>query len=247
MSVRRPACCSPTGAAIPTSSLDGPGTDGVARALCEAARAGRRGEGAGLALAPGPAVVQRAAEPAPRRGDRGRRAASACSTSGCGPAGSHHQKFVVLRHPGRPELDVAFVGGIDLCHSRRDDAEHHGDPQKQPMAAVYGPRPPWHDIQLAVRGPAVADVEATFRERWDDPAPLTRNPVERAQRAAPRRRPPAGSAARAAAATRSRAGTAHVQLLRTYANRHPGYPFAPRRRAQRRPRLHQGRRRGRTA
>ena len=40
------------------------------------------------------------------------------------PGGSHHQKFVVLRHPGRPELDVAFVGGIDLCHSRRDTADH---------------------------------------------------------------------------------------------------------------------------
>ncbi len=37
------------------------------------------------------------------------------------PGGSHHQKFVALRHPGRPELDVAFVGGIDLCHSRADD------------------------------------------------------------------------------------------------------------------------------
>ena len=46
------------------------------------------------------------------------------------PGGSHHQKFVVLRHPGRPELDVAFVGGIDLCHSRRDDADHGGDPQR---------------------------------------------------------------------------------------------------------------------
>ena len=33
--------------------------------------------------------------------------------------GSHHQKFVVLRHPARPELDVAFVGGIDLCHGGR--------------------------------------------------------------------------------------------------------------------------------
>jgi len=50
--------------------------------------------------------------------------------------GSHHQKFVVLRHPGRSELDVAFVGGIDLCHSRRDDAAHAGDPQRQPMARV---------------------------------------------------------------------------------------------------------------
>lgn len=30
-------------------------------------------------------------------------------------AGSHHQKFVVLRHPGRPGLEVALAGGIDLC------------------------------------------------------------------------------------------------------------------------------------
>ena len=38
------------------------------------------------------------------------------------PGGSHPQKLVVLRHPSRPGQDVAFVGGIDLCHSRRDDA-----------------------------------------------------------------------------------------------------------------------------
>ena len=77
--------------------------------------------------------------------------------------GSHHQKFVVLRHPGRPELDCAFVGGIDLCHSRRDDAVHAGDNQHQQMAAVYGRRPPWHDLQLQVRGPVVGDIETVFR------------------------------------------------------------------------------------
>ena len=54
------------------------------------------------------------------------------------PGGSHHMKMVVLRHPGHPERDAAFVGGIDLCHSRRDDAAHAGDPQAQQMAAVYG-------------------------------------------------------------------------------------------------------------
>jgi phosphatidylserine/phosphatidylglycerophosphate/cardiolipin synthase-like enzyme len=91
------------------------------------------------------------------------------------PGGSHHQKFVVLRHPGHPELDVAYIGGIDLCHGRHDDAGHAGDPQAQPMAAVYGGRPPWHDLQVAIRGPAVGDVEAIFRERWQDPAPLSRS------------------------------------------------------------------------
>jgi phosphatidylserine/phosphatidylglycerophosphate/cardiolipin synthase-like enzyme len=56
--------------------------------------------------------------------------------------GSHHQKMFVLRHRDRPDADLAFVGGVDLCHSRRDDAAHAGDPQRQPMDRRYGPRPP---------------------------------------------------------------------------------------------------------
>lgn len=142
------------------------------------------------------------------------------------PGGSHHQKFVVLRHPGRPELDVAFVGGIDLCHSRRDDGDHEGDPQRQPMAAVYGDQPPWHDVQLAIRGPAVGDVELVFRERWDDPAPPTRNPVNRISEAV-RRDPNKPAPLPEQLPDPASRGTARVQLLRTYPNRHPGYPFAP--------------------
>lgn len=83
--------------------------------------------------------------------------------------GSHHQKFVVLRHAADPSRDVAFAGGIDLCHSRRDDASHDGDAQRQPMAEEYGPRPPWHDVQLELRGPVVGVLDTVFRERWDDP------------------------------------------------------------------------------
>ena len=143
--------------------------------------------------------------------------------------GSHHQKFVVLRHPGRPELDVAFVGGIDLCHSRRDDAEHHGDPQPQPMAKVYGPRPPWHDVMVALRGPAVGDVETVFRERWEDPQPLTRNPVDWRRPSASAARTgsadplppqlpdpaPVGTHARAAAADVPEAASAAIRSRRT--------------------------------
>lgn len=95
------------------------------------------------------------------------------------PGGSHHQKLVVLRHHERPERDIAYVGGIDLCWSRRDDASHAGDTQAAPMAEVYGAHPPWHDVQAAIQGPAVGDVEAVFRERWEDPQPLTRNPLHR--------------------------------------------------------------------
>ncbi|HEV7148586.1 MAG TPA: phospholipase D-like domain-containing protein, partial [Pedococcus sp.] len=143
------------------------------------------------------------------------------------PLGSHHQKLVVLRHPGRPEEDVAFVGGIDLCHSRRDDARHGGDPQAQPMAHAYGLRPPWHDIQLAIKGPAVGDVEASFRERWDDPTPLSRNPL-RVIKDRVRGDSPTRPALPPQLADPAPAGPHAVQLLRTYAVRRPGYPFARR-------------------
>ena len=140
--------------------------------------------------------------------------------------GSHHQKLVVIRHAGGAERNVAFVGGIDLCHSRRDDADHDGDRQHQAMAPVYGSRPPWHDAQLAVQGPAVGDLEFCFRERWDDRSPLSRDPLgilhdvlRHTHRKAsalpplPPDPPPCGTHA--------------VQVLRTYARRHGGYPFAP--------------------
>jgi phosphatidylserine/phosphatidylglycerophosphate/cardiolipin synthase-like enzyme len=141
--------------------------------------------------------------------------------------GSHHQKFVVVRHREDPTRDVAFVGGMDLAHNRRDDADHGGDPQPQPLTKEYGAHPPWHDVQVAIQGPAVYDVETVFRERWADPTPLSRSPIRKAvdlyrhddtspdglpeQWPAP---PPAGPHV--------------VQLLRTYPDLRFGldYPFA---------------------
>ena len=140
--------------------------------------------------------------------------------------GSHHQKFVVLRHPGRPELDVAFVGGIDLCHSRRDDGEHRGDPQPQPIAKVYGPTPPWHDAMVALRGPVVGDVETVFRERWEDPQPLTRSPLNWLSELA-RREDRHADPLPPQLPDPAPVGSHDVQLLRTYPKRLGGYPFAP--------------------
>lgn len=144
------------------------------------------------------------------------------------PGGSHHQKFVVLRHPDRPELDVAFVGGIDLCHSRHDTALHRGDPQPEPIAPMYGPHPAWHDIQLAVRGPAVGDVETVFRERWDDPQPLTRNPIDWASMLLRHDDRSAGQLPDRLADP-APCGREYVQILRTYPylGRTRRYPFAP--------------------
>jgi phosphatidylserine/phosphatidylglycerophosphate/cardiolipin synthase-like enzyme len=142
------------------------------------------------------------------------------------PGGSHHQKFVVLRHPSRPERDIAFVGGIDLCHGRHDDGTHAGDPLSQPFATAYGPRPPWHDIQVAIQGPAVGDVEATFRERWQDPTPLSSSPLGRLRERLHHEDTAADPLPPQQPDPEPR-GTHTVQLLRTYPARLHGYPFAP--------------------
>jgi phosphatidylserine/phosphatidylglycerophosphate/cardiolipin synthase-like enzyme len=212
----------------PDELLDGtePVTGKVAQLLCAAARRGVQVRG--LLWRSHLDLMRFSAKENRKLGDLIEAAGGRCLLDlRVRPGGSHHQKFVVLRHQARPELDVAFVGGIDLCHGRRDDAGHGGDPQPAPIAAVYGNRPPWHDAHVAIRGPAVADVEAVFRERWQDPARLTRDPVHRLRalfddedtraRPLPARLPAPGAC-----------GPQAVQLLRTYPNRRPGYPFAPR-------------------
>jgi phosphatidylserine/phosphatidylglycerophosphate/cardiolipin synthase-like enzyme len=143
--------------------------------------------------------------------------------------GSHHQKLLVIRHRDQPERDIAFVGGIDLCHSRRDDARHLGDPQSLPMASEYGDTPPWHDVQAAITGPAVYDVETVFRERWEDPTRLTRHPVYWAQDKLLRMdMTPDPLPEQADPPPSPQGGTHCVQLLRTYPNLRRGrdYPFA---------------------
>jgi phosphatidylserine/phosphatidylglycerophosphate/cardiolipin synthase-like enzyme len=139
--------------------------------------------------------------------------------------GSHHQKLVVLRHVGRPEQDVAYVGGIDLCHGRRDDHTHGGDEQPCPLGAAYGPRPPWHDVQIAIHGPAVADVETVFRERWEDPTPLSRSPLRRWRDRV--LRPISPPRCPEPLPDPPQCGTDAVQVLRTYPYRRRGYAFAP--------------------
>lgn len=141
--------------------------------------------------------------------------------------GSHHQKLVVLRHPGRPDRDVAFTGGIDLCHSRRDDAGHRGDPQAVRMSDRYGPRPPWHDVQLELRGPVVAGLDRTFRERWADPAALRRGNPLAMLRDRLAGRPVRGGPLPPAPESPPPQGRHTVQILRTYPAARRPYPFAP--------------------
>jgi phosphatidylserine/phosphatidylglycerophosphate/cardiolipin synthase-like enzyme len=143
--------------------------------------------------------------------------------------GSHHQKLVVVRRPGYPARDVAFIGGIDLGHSRNDDSEHLGDPQRMEFPDTYGPQPPWHDIQAEVSGPAVHDLEHTFRERWygssvlDLPSPI-RQLYDRAYHMGAMTSRPLPEPLKADETAR---GTHAVQVLRTYPARLRRYPFAP--------------------
>lgn len=208
----------------PDERLDGPGTE-VSRVFAEAARRGVVVKG--LIWRSHLDRFQFSEQENRHLGEEIEAAGGECLRDmRVRPGGSHHQKLVVLRHPGRPELDVAFVGGIDLCHSRRDGPDHAGDPQPARMAGVYGPRPPWHDVQLAVRGPAVADLETVFRERWDDPASLTRNPLERLADLI-RRDDDTPGALPVQLPDPAATGPMSVQVLRTYPRRRPGYPFAP--------------------
>ncbi len=71
----------------------------------------------------------------------------------------HHQKVVVI------DDAVAFVGGLDICGHRWDTCAH--DPDDQRRVGVGGkPYEPFHDVQMAVDGPAAAALGALARERW---------------------------------------------------------------------------------
>ena len=140
--------------------------------------------------------------------------------------GSHHQKLLVVHRPNDPVRCIAFVGGIDLSRGRADSPGHQGDDDPVRIDPRYGPRPPWHDLQLELAGPAVLDVDLTFRERWEDRTPPDhRNPLRAMWRQLshePRRlgllqrRPPP-----------PQAGSHAVQVLRTYPARRRVIPFAP--------------------
>ena len=141
--------------------------------------------------------------------------------------GSHHQKMVLIRHPSNLDRDVAFIGGIDLSHGRRDDTSHGGDIQAIKLDPRYGHRPPWHDVQLEIRGPAVSELDLTFQERWEDPTPLNHAGRLRALLSRTMSRDRVTRPLPARLGHPSTQGGHAVQVLRTYPSRNPKYSFAP--------------------
>lgn len=87
---------------------------------------------------------------------------TACLDGRFPPAGSNHQKFAVMK---KKAAASAVLGSVDIAKTRWDSSEHLDcDPNRDRR---YGKRT--HETAVRVEGPAVADIEQTFRERWNDP------------------------------------------------------------------------------
>jgi len=87
--------------------------------------------------------------------------------------GSHHQKTITI--DGR----IGYCGGMNLKENDWDTISHHAyDPRRFPHQAgsekrsvadkkiEAPPFPPRHDLIVRIEGPAVADLECNFANRW---------------------------------------------------------------------------------
>lgn len=76
------------------------------------------------------------------------------------PAGSHHQKVVVI------DDCLAFCGGIDMTADRWDTREHADkEPRRlEPDGTPYGP---WHDATTMLQGPVAKALGDVCRGRWE--------------------------------------------------------------------------------
>jgi phospholipase D1/2 len=75
------------------------------------------------------------------------------------PGASHHQKLVVI------DDALAFAGGIDLTCHRWDTPDHLPDDPRR-VDAQGEPFDPFHDMQMAVSGPAARALGDLARQRW---------------------------------------------------------------------------------
>ncbi len=82
-------------------------------------------------------------------------------------AESLHQKITIV------DGTIAFVGGIDPVIEKEDDYDRWDTSAHlfaSPLRETTPGKPPhpWHDAHALIEGPAVADVELNFRQRWND-------------------------------------------------------------------------------
>lgn len=75
--------------------------------------------------------------------------------------GSNHQKFTVFRSS---HSACAILGSADIARTRWDSSDHLAiDPDRHPTLGEQT-----HELAVNIEGPAVADIEKTFHERWND-------------------------------------------------------------------------------
>ncbi len=82
------------------------------------------------------------------------------------PLMAHHQKTAVV------DSRLAFVGGIDVVVENSGDFDRwdtKGHPFHSGLRLGKDGKMPhsWHDVHAVFEGPAVADVERNFRQRWN--------------------------------------------------------------------------------
>lgn len=88
------------------------------------------------------------------------------------PFGSHHQKLFCIRdtresqNPGQSHV---YLGSLDLTRSRWDRPAHLAKDDDREMPGGLEAKST-HDVGFRIKGPAIADLEATFLERWNDPS-----------------------------------------------------------------------------
>ncbi len=75
------------------------------------------------------------------------------------PGSSHHQKIVVI------DDEVAFTGGVDLT-IRRWDTPEHAPTDLRRVDWEDRPYGPFHDVHVAVSGPAASAFGELARARW---------------------------------------------------------------------------------
>ena len=132
---------------------------------------------------------------------------SACSTCGCAPWARTTRSSSSCAIPADPTRDVAYVGGIDLCHSRNDD----DPPPRRPAAPGDGAglrlqRPPGttSSSRSAAR-PSVMPRRCSGNAGRTR-SPLSKNPVHLVGDTVAARGPDGPTAAAAAARPAARAG-----------------------------------------
>jgi phosphatidylserine/phosphatidylglycerophosphate/cardiolipin synthase-like enzyme len=132
-------------------------------------------------------------------------------------AGSHHQKLFVVRRPNRPDDDVTFVGGIDLCPVATTPKVTKVIPSPWRSTRATDPGPRGTTCSSRCTAPPSETWRSRLLERWEDPTPsTTATPCRRLPLRRWHTSPSGPTRCRRCLATRRRAVAARCKVVRTY-------------------------------